>query len=117
MAEIRCPKCKEIFQVDDSDYAQIVTQIRDKEFDAELRRREEALNAKKESDLEIVRLNAEKKQEEALRTKLDEIASKEKAIAELEAKLVSATADRELAVMKAVTEREKTLAEKENEIN
>ena len=53
MAEIRCPKCKEIFQVDDSDYARIVTQIRDKEFDAELKRREQALIARKESDLEI----------------------------------------------------------------
>lgn len=117
MAEIRCPKCKEIFQVDDSDYAQIVTQIRDKEFDAELKRREQALIARKESDLEIARLNAEKKQEEAIRIKNDELAKKDKAISELEAKLNSAGADQKIAVMEAVTEKQKELAEKENEIN
>ena len=33
MADIKCPNCGEIFQVDESDYAQIVKQIRDKEFE------------------------------------------------------------------------------------
>ena len=33
MQEIRCPKCNEVFQVDDSGYSQIVQQVRDKEFE------------------------------------------------------------------------------------
>lgn len=32
MQEIKCPKCGEIFQVDESGYAEIVRQVRDKEF-------------------------------------------------------------------------------------
>ena len=40
MQELKCPNCGEVFQVDESDYAQIVSQIRDKEFEAELGRRE-----------------------------------------------------------------------------
>ena len=33
MQEIRCPNCGEVIQVDESDYAQIVQQVRDKEFE------------------------------------------------------------------------------------
>lgn len=116
MAEIKCPKCKEVFQVDDSDYAQIVTQIRDKEFDAELRRREEAIIAKKESDIEIARLKEEKKQEEIIVSKNSEIANMEKEIAALKAKLNSADADKKLAVIEAITRKDKELVEKSNEI-
>lgn len=56
MADIKCPNCGEIFQVDESDYAQIVKQIRDKEFEEELKRREEVLNDKSQRELEIARL-------------------------------------------------------------
>ena len=45
MQEIKCPNCGEVIQVDESDYMQIVQQVRDKEFDKELDRREQALKA------------------------------------------------------------------------
>lgn len=116
MAEIRCPKCKEIFQVDESDYAQIVTQIRDKEFEAELKRREEELNKTKENDLEIARLKQQQKQEAELAQMDKKIADKEKEIAELKAKLSSADSDKKLAVMEAMTQKDKEITEKSNEI-
>ena len=37
MQEIKCPKCGEVFAVDESGYAQIIQQVRDKEFDKELK--------------------------------------------------------------------------------
>ena len=39
MNEIRCPKCGEVFTVDESGYAAIVKQVHDKEFNAEIKRR------------------------------------------------------------------------------
>ena len=51
MQEIKCPKCGEVFAVDESDYAQIVQQVRDKEFDKELKQREKNLEEMKEKDL------------------------------------------------------------------
>ena len=78
MADIKCPNCGEIFQVDESDYAQIVKQIRDKEFEEELKRREEVLNDKSQRELEIARLNQEKRQEEVLARKAAEITDKDK---------------------------------------
>ena len=32
MQEIKCPKCGEVFQVDETGYAAIVKQVRDEEF-------------------------------------------------------------------------------------
>lgn len=116
MAEIRCPKCKEVFQVNDSDYAQIVTQVRDSEFEKELKRREEQLESSREKDLEMARLKEEQKQEKELAEKNAQISDKEKEIAELKAKLASAEKDRELAVVQAISGKDKELNEKTNEI-
>ena len=41
MAEIKCPHCGEVFQVDETEYAQIVRQVRDAEFQKELEAREQ----------------------------------------------------------------------------
>lgn len=60
MQEIRCPKCGEVFQVDDSGYDQIAQQVRDREFEKELDRRKKDLDAKREQELEIIRLQEEK---------------------------------------------------------
>lgn len=40
MYELKCPKCGEVFQVDESGYAAIVKQVRDKEFIKDLEERE-----------------------------------------------------------------------------
>ena len=36
MQEIKCPKCGEVFQVDESGYAAILKQVRDSEFNKEV---------------------------------------------------------------------------------
>lgn len=51
MQEIRCPKCNEVFQVDDSGYSQIVQQVRDKEFKKEAARRAEELKRRRTASL------------------------------------------------------------------
>ena len=117
MQELKCPNCGEVFQVDESGYAQIVSQIRDKEFEAELKRRENELNQSRERDLELARLNQEKKQEAVLSSKNAELAQKEKEITELKAQLQSAASEKKIAVMEAVAEKEKEVTAKNNVIN
>ena len=51
MHEIKCPKCGEVFTVDESGYAAIVGQVRDEEFHRELAQREKQLAAEKENEL------------------------------------------------------------------
>lgn len=49
MQEIKCPKCGEVFQVDESGYAAIVRQVRDKEFEKELSERKAQYLSEKEN--------------------------------------------------------------------
>ena len=111
MQEIRCPKCNEVFQVDDSGYSQIVQQVRDKEFEKEAARRAEELEKAKNSELKIIEMEYEKKLESALSEKSDDISDKEKRITELEARLESIESEKQLAVANAVRERENSFSE------
>lgn len=61
MNTIKCPHCKKEFSIDDTSYAEIVRQIRDEQFAAELAEREKnvkELEAQKSKN-ELERLNAE----------------------------------------------------------
>ena len=111
MQEIRCPKCNEVFQVDDSGYSQIVQQVRDKEFEKEAARRAEELEKAKNSELKILEMEYEKKLESALSEKSDDITDKEKRITELEARLENIENEKQLAVATAVRERENNFSE------
>lgn len=111
MQEIRCPKCNEVFQVDDSGYSQIVQQVRDKEFEKEAARRAEELEKAKNSELKIIEMEYEKKLESALSKKSDDITDKEKRITELEARLENIESEKQLAVATAVSERENSFSE------
>lgn len=111
MQEIRCPKCNEVFQVDDSGYSQIVQQVRDKEFEKKAARRAEELEKAKNSELKIIEMEYEKKLESALSEKSDDISDKEKRITELEARLKSIESEKQLAVANAVRERENSFSE------
>ena len=56
MQEIKCPKCGEVFQVDDSGYAAIVKQVRDKEFNKEISNRETQFENDKNNAIELAKL-------------------------------------------------------------
>ena len=109
MQEIKCPKCGEVFAVDQSGYAQILSQVRDKEFEKELDRREKSLAEKQQSDLELERIKQQKKFDQELLAKEDEIK-------QLKAKIENGKNEKMLAVSEAVgkkdAEREKELQKK-----
>ncbi|MBR5736910.1 MAG: DUF2130 domain-containing protein [Bacteroidales bacterium] len=50
MKELRCPKCGNVFSVDEADYAFIVNQVKGAEFDAEVNRRIAELNKQHEAE-------------------------------------------------------------------
>lgn len=61
MKEIKCPKCGEMFQIDESGYAEILKTVRNDEFENELNQRQEYL--KNEMQHSIEKLELEKKTE------------------------------------------------------
>ena len=58
MQEIKCPKCGEVFQVDESGYAAIVKQVRDDEFRKEIAQRERAFASEKSMAVELAAAQA-----------------------------------------------------------
>ena len=73
MKEIVCPKCGTTFTVDEADYASIVQQIRNQEFEAELSRREKALRSQLEARQETERVRSEATHQQLLSEKENEL--------------------------------------------
>ena len=132
MQEIKCPKCGEVFQVDESGYAAIVKQVRDKEFKNEISQREKNYEKEKENaiklavteaeankDRQIAKLNSENenKVNEIISDKDKKIADKDLEIARLKGEIERNKTDMELAVQSAIKDTEKKISELENKIN
>ena len=116
MQEIKCPNCGKVFQVDESGYARIVQQVRDREFSRELERREQELVQQKENDMTIARMEQEKTRSEAIAKKNEELAGKDREIERLKAQLERTAAEQKLAVSEAVREKDRELSRRITEI-
>ena len=120
MQEIKCPKCGEVFQVDESGYSAIVKQVRDKEFSKEIQNREAQFESEKESAILLAKLEAEKMFNEKLNKKENELSEvevkKDKEIAELKNKLATFDKDKELEINKLITKLNTELSEKDSHI-
>ncbi len=136
MQEIKCPKCGEVFQVDESGYSAIVQQVRDKEFSKELKSREAQFELEKDNAVQLAKLAIEKDYSEKLTQKDSEIAKlkaditteqiskkseisetiaqKDKEIIELKNQLATFDKDKELELTKLVNKMNTELSEKDN---
>ena len=117
MHEIKCPRCGEVFQVDETGYAQIAQQVRDQEFAAELARREQELARQKDAELRLLRMTQEKEREAALAKKDAALSEQSQLVEQLKAQLAQGELSTQLAVSQAVQrkdqERETALAKKD----
>lgn len=100
MNEIICPHCNKAFKIDEAGYADILKQVRDKDFEHQLHERLELAEKEKQSaiDLATTRVASELKQAAA---------AKDSEIKELRAKLESESVARQLAVTQALSQIEK----------
>lgn len=116
MQELRCPHCGEVFQVDETGYAQLARQVRDSEFDKELRRREQELLARQESELDLARLQQEQAYQKTLRDKDEALAQSAREAERLRERLESSETEKKLAVAEAVQRQAQALSEGEKRI-
>ena len=85
MNEIKCPKCGTVFQINEQDYDSIIKQIRDHEFERQIKEREKLFEIDKENAIKLSKseldnkyqLELSKKNEELTKLKSD-IEAKEK---------------------------------------
>ncbi|MBQ4252479.1 MAG: DUF2130 domain-containing protein [Erysipelotrichaceae bacterium] len=116
MQEIKCPNCGKVFQVDEAGYAAIVRQVRDEEFQKELKNRESYLKKEKDDAVEIAVSKAERNFNADLNRKDLVIAEKEKQISELKGQLVNVRNENQLAIRTSAEDLNRTISEKEREI-
>lgn len=109
MNEIKCPKCGTMFQIDEKDYDSIVKQIRDGEFNAEIKRREEELRKYTKSEIDSLkeRLDFEKK---------SELSNKELEIERLKNQIRQSEIENKYVLKEAVQEKENKIVNLENKI-
>ena len=103
MQEIRCPKCGEVFQVDESGYAAIVRQVRDSEFGKEIRERTQQFEMDKKNAVKLAVTEAASKKEK-------ELLEKDREIAELRARIENSDNMRKLAVSEAISQKDREFA-------
>lgn len=116
MQEIKCPNCGEVFAVDESGYAQIVRQVRDREFEKELKRREDDFAQMKENALKLAQMEQKEEFSKAISAKDAQLSEKDRIIGELRAQIAGSETEKKLAVSEVMNEKEKELSEKATEI-
>ena len=90
MKEVICPQCHTAFTIDETNYASIVKQIRDAEFESELARRIDEISARFAEKVENVKLLCKEEYESELAKQRVAISEREGQIAQLNAKLEGA---------------------------
>ena len=109
MKELICPNCHKAFTVDEADYASIVNQVKNAEFNVEVERRIEELHNRHKVEEQLATAQAEKVYQVELNKKDIAITQKEAEIAKLKSELGTVEE-------KKATELTLALADKDREI-
>ncbi len=83
MKELKCPHCGQVFQVDEADYASIVSQVKNAEFDREITRRLHEIDERHKAEQELATAKTEQSYQSQLNQKLLELSAKEAEIARI----------------------------------
>lgn len=113
MKEIKCPHCGDIFQVDDSAYESILSQVKTAEFDKEITRRLDELMRQQAAEYKVREAALESAKSIAIGKKDSLIAEKEAEISRLKAEAANSDARTKMALMEQKLQTDQELAMKE----
>ena len=119
MQEIKCPKCGEVFQIDEAGYAEIVKQIRNREFNDELQRQKSAMDSEKKMAVELAVSKANSQKEDEINKLKNQLAAqnnelnnmKDKSAAEL--KIALSEKEQQITHLKSTIDANKSKTELE----
>ena len=111
MKELICPNCHKQFQVDDAVYDSILAQVKNKEFEAELKRRVEEEHRRMEAEQKASEAIAKTLQQEVMTKHTSELAKKDSEIIKLKERLDSLERDKKSEIALALNAQEKDIAE------
>ena len=116
MKELKCPKCGNVFTVDESDYADILNQVKTAEFDAEVARRMKEYEKLQAAQLQADALKTEQKLQAKQLEFVNQLNSKEAEIAKLKASLAEGDTKIRVAVLEEQNRAKDELQQKVQQI-
>ncbi|MBP3563259.1 MAG: DUF2130 domain-containing protein [Bacteroidales bacterium] len=116
MKELKCPNCGSVFSVDEADYASIVSQVKNAEFEEELRRRVEEMRGRQNAEQKVREAEAREDFSRRLGDKEKAILEKEQEISRLKASLEGIEEKTRLEIDKAVSAKNLEIAGLQNTI-
>ena len=120
MKELKCPNCGQVFQVDEADYASIVSQVKNAEFDAEVDRRLAELHERHKAEQELATAKIEQSFQKQLSSKEVELSNKDAEISRLkssaESELAKVKGEKDAEIARLKSQLENIEAQKKSEL-
>ena len=110
MKELKCPKCGNVFKVDEADYASILSQVKNAEFEAEIERRIREMEARHRAEQALESNKAAQEFASRLNKKDLELGAKDAEIVRLKNQLESIAGQKDSERQLALAEKDKTIA-------
>ncbi len=131
MNDIKCPHCHKVFKVDEAGFADILKQVRDHQFEEELKSRLDLAEKEKENAIKLaeahlknlIQTELANKDKEILQLKAanekalsERLAEKDNLVSDLKLKLEIAETEKKLSISEAIKNIEKEKDDKDREI-
>ena len=117
MKELKCPKCGNVFSVDEADYASIVNQVKNAEFHEEVERRLIEMTAQKDAEKKASLAEADKNYSEQLAIKQQSLTEKDSEIQRLKEQIEGLESKKALEIKAAVSDKEQRIAQLQSTID
>ena len=110
MKELKCPKCGSVFTVDEADYASILNQVKNSEFESEICRRIDMLKEKQAAEQKVKEIQSRENFNSLMQKKEIELQAKEQELAIMKAKMESLNDRKKLEISIALSEKDAEIA-------
>ena len=111
MKELKCPKCGNVFQVDEADYASIVSQVKNAEFEAEIQHRLAEMNKRLTAEQQLATSRKEQSFQAQLSKKDLLLGEKNTEIERLKMQLQNIESKKQSELTLALAEKDQTIAQ------
>ena len=98
MKKLKCPKCGNVFSVNEADYASIVSQVKTQEFNTEIKKRLEEIQKQNDAQQEAVTLKISRDFESKLNDKKIELSEKDNEIVKLQSQIAAFNQSKKLEI-------------------
>ena len=117
MKELKCPQCGTAFSVDEDDYASIVNQVKNIEFERELQRRTQEMEARRKAEQETLQAQNQRELERSKAESALKMSEKEQEIARLREQLQNASTMTKMEMQSEINKREQQILTLQSKLN